>query len=169
MNVKDLLQMNDQMIAFNALIKGDLAKEVKQAKEALDALGSAQSIAAAQAKVDADLLEYNTYVEEKTTLFTEIKEALKQEQENVNKSFDDLREVKLAISKAKDELVTAQDKLLNDTDLTNKAISDAWKDLALATAKVKRDQDELKETFANIAKRETNVAEKLAAIKALAK
>ena len=50
MTAKDLLQMNDQMIAFNALIKGDLAKEVKQAKEALDALGDAQAIAGAQAK-----------------------------------------------------------------------------------------------------------------------
>ena len=48
MNAKDFLQMEkqvEQLVAFQTLMKGELAKETKEAKEALAALGGAKKVA----------------------------------------------------------------------------------------------------------------------------
>lgn len=167
MNARDLLQLNDQLIAFNALIKGDLAKEVAQAKAALEALGSAQDIAGAQTRLETDKNAFEAYKTSVQTILDETKIGIQNEQENVKKAFADLQTERENVSKAKADYVTAQDKFLNDTDVTNKTIADAYSALALATAKVTADQESLAKAVADVSAREAEVVRKLAAMKAI--
>ena len=61
MDAKQFLELNDRMIAFNTIMKGELVKEAQAAKEALDLLGGVKAAKEIQAQLEKEKAAVDAY------------------------------------------------------------------------------------------------------------
>lgn len=79
MNAKEFLQLEkqvEQMIAFQTIMKGELAKEVKEAKDALAALGGAKKIAQEKKELEEAKVRFEQEKQDTATHFDNVAKGL---------------------------------------------------------------------------------------------
>jgi chromosome segregation ATPase len=167
MNAKELVALNEQMLAFNSLMKGELAKEVADATAALEALGSAQTLQAdrdslgqakanleaEKASVEASFEAISHGLDSRTLAVQEAEAALAKDQ-------SDLAQAKQELEAAQADFAGVQAQLQSD-------LAQVRSELATKLALCDQDRIELDKGFADIAARELVVSQKLAAMKAI--
>ena len=167
MNAKDLLQINEQICAFNAIMKGELEKEIDQANTAIEALGGAQAIAKAKASMEADKASLDAYK-------ASVDQAIQERKDELAKEKADLDAKELSVSNAEKALATETAAFLEQgrafqiqmteeqtkLNLAKKGLQPALDDLA-------NQQKNMQVARLDLEAREAALAAKLAALKAI--
>lgn len=170
MNAKEFLQLEkqvEQMVAFQSLMKGELAKEIKEAKETLATLGGAKKVA--QDKKD---------LEEAKVLFEKYKVSI---EESFDKKEQQLSE-RLAAINTQEQLVKAQKEAAMQKEAAASAVRQTvqkeqyefeqyrqkeQEKLAATRAELQVKLDKFQSRVDAVAEREVSVEKKLAIIKGL--
>lgn len=170
MNAKEFLQLEkqvEQMVAFQTLMKGELAKEIKEAKETLATLGGAKKVA--QDKKD---------LEEAKVLFEKYKVSI---EESFDKKEQQLSE-RLAAINTQEQLVKAQKEAAMQKEAAASAVRQTvqkeqyefeqyrqkeQEKLAATRAELQVKLDKFQSRVDAVAEREVSVEKKLAIIKGL--
>lgn len=167
MDAKDFLKMNEQMIAFNTLMKGDLAKEVQAAKDAIDQLGGAKAIKGLQDQLDKDKVEFEDYKMSIESFLETSKEALAVQTYEINQERIKLAADQTDVIQASHDLEQAKGEFEGIQAEAQAALAAARQELADKSSLVEADRIALDKGFADIAARELVVSQKLAAMKAI--
>jgi len=167
MDAKQFLALNEQMIAINMLMGGQLAKETADAKAALDALGGAKAINKIQAQLDQDKTDFEAYkadaeaqIEKDKATIQAKQFALAEEQAKFASDADALVSEHASLATEKSAFEASKQE-------QNDAIIKATNDLAIARQMVDVQSNDLSAAQRAVDAREQVVADKLAAMKAL--
>ena len=167
MDAKQFLALNEQMIAINMLMGGQLAKETADAKAALDALGGAKAINKIQAQLDKDKADFEAYkadaeaqIEKDKATIQAKQFALAEEQAKFASDADALVSEHASLATEKSAFEASKQE-------QNDAIIKATNDLAIARQMVDVQSNDLSAAQRAVDAREQVVADKLAAMKAL--
>jgi hypothetical protein len=167
MNARELLKLNEQVIAVTVMMRGGLAKEVEDAKAALDALGTAEAILAAKAINEADTATFEAYKVRVEVAFDKANTALDAKETDYTDRVSALSVGEQALRINQGVLSAGQ------ADLASKQvayIAQAQVDqaaLVAARAEIDSEKTALDAAFAGVAARELAVSQKLAAMKAI--
>ena len=131
MNAKELIQLNDQFIAFNAVMTGSLQKEIDDAKAAIDALGGAQAIVAQTATLEQAKADFEAYKATVADVFT-------QKNEEVDKATAAVAALQVSVEATQASVVEGQAQLESD----KKALAVAQEALSASIAAHNADVDQ---------------------------
>ena len=167
MNARELIALNEQIIAFNVIMKQSLKDEIDAATVAIAALGDAQGIQAAKDKLAADLASFGTMEAEAQAHYDNEQAKLDEATQVLVSAQTQLAQDQATLRVAQDVLAQGQAQL--DVDKAASAQYFATEQVKLAEAQALCDSDRasLNDAFNGIAQRESAVAQKLAAMKAI--
>ena len=167
MNAKELVALSEQMMAFNSIMKGELDKEIKEAKTALDALGSAKTLKADRDSLDKDKAALEASKASYEAIVNETEDGFDAQADHLDKVASQLAADKEILTEERlafTAYLTEQEAILK---AAKKEVESTRKSLLVSMEEVASQRASLESTFADIAKREQAVADKLAALKAL--
>lgn len=164
MNAKELLQINEQMMAFNTVMSGELKAELKAAKEALASLGSAQEISGAMAKLASARMDFDSYKATVQAIFDSEKEEIAKDKDKIKKRTASLAEKEESIQTQVDAFGMVQTQMMESLAKEKEALDKSWADFHTANAKYAKDKVALVAAQEDITAREAKVQAKLNAI-----
>lgn len=168
MKASDLIVLNDQIVAAAVLMKGTLASDIAEAKAALAALGSAKEILAVKAANEADLAAFVEYKASVEVSFANEEAVLAADNTDYVNRVSALSVAKQALQINQGVLAAGQADLANKQDAYIRQAQADQAALVAARAEISSEKTALDTAFADVAKRELALSQKLAAMKALA-
>ena len=167
MDAKDFLKMNEQMIAFNTLMKGELAKETAAAKAAVDLLGGAKAIEASQAILGAEQQRLDVLEASIAARTVTIEQLLKDRSAELDVSDLELQVGKAALETAQLTFDVFKEEQIDKFNQLRSNLDQERESLKVALEQLESDRIALDKGFALIASKELAVSQKLAAMKAI--
>lgn len=151
MNAKEFRDMYQQMLAFNALMKGELKAELEAAQTAIDDAGGVQEIETAKAKLAKDQSDFEAYKEVQNAALDEM--------------YKEIQEGKLSIEAAQDKLKSDQKDLI-DAKEAHAADKDAFSvEKSRHVISVKNDRAEIEKQNIELSQQQMNLNKALQSIK----
>lgn len=169
MNAKDMLQFNEQLIAFDALMKGKFAKELAETQAALDELGTAEERANAQAKIVADSAALDSYIVDVNKSFDRIRTKLEKDHAKLAVDQQTVMDANTQVEQDRASVMAAKLTFESFMKEERQALALEKAALAPALAALVSEQAQLVKDQTAVAQREAAVQAKLDAISAAAK
>lgn len=171
MNAKEFLQLTNQielLMAFNSVMKGELAKETKQAKDALSELQEVTDLKKDKELLIQEKLKFSSYKEKTENFFEGYAKKLKEKEKLLSDKENSLhvRGVEMDAKESQFAATIAKTRQLK-TDIENDIIK-AQANLISIKQEIEKERAKLQKEINDVAIREQIVADKLAAIKAIA-
>ena len=171
MNAKEFLQLSNQVelqIAFATIMKGELAKETKQAKDALNELQDVKDLQKEKELLIQEKLKYSSYKEKTESFFEDYSKKLKDKEKLLQDKENSLhiRGVEMDSKESQFAATIAKTRQLK-TDIENDIIK-AQANLISVKQETDQVRKDLQVEIDKVVSREQEVARKLEAIKAIA-
>lgn len=168
MNAKELLQINEQMMAFNTVMSGALKEEMTKAQATLDALGTAEEHATKQTKLDLEKAGFESYKASVQAIFDETKADIASDKEKIKKARELLEEKAKGAQAKQDDVATKQAQVAVSQVASQVALDQAWEKFNAESQALAQKQASVDGILASAAAREAMVQAKLDAISAAA-
>jgi len=168
MQAKDFLQIDKQvelLVAFQTIMKGELAKETKAAKEALKELQEGKDLDKTKKELQEDLAAYQKYQTKTEQHFQDIDEKLKTQRQGLLVKEQALIERAQKLAEAEESLKVAGNALKKEQYAFEESKKATQTQLTQTAAELQGRLDKFQSRIDVVAAREVLVEKKLAVLK----